>query len=178
MASRPVVRIVGAPEAATIVFLVDAVVVEDDTYMVLGADPVPRETRGAAEELLKRARSSIQPAPGTLVVGGGRPQRLHAIVHDLNEEPSWREEWVVGAIREVFREAEARELRKIALPLLGSVHGSLAPARFAELFESALAEASPEHLSEIWLALPPETVGEIAAALREHGIEVQEEGRA
>jgi hypothetical protein len=138
MAERPILKIIPAPRGATLVFLVDAVVIEDDTHLVLGADPVPRETREEPGQLLENARASIQPVPGTLVVRtlvvrGGHPARLHAIVHDLDEEPSWREEWVVSALHEVLREVGTRGLRSISLPLLGGVHGSLAPGRFAEL---------------------------------------------
>ncbi len=177
MVSRPVVRIVGLSPDATMVYVVDAVVVEDDTYLILGADPVPRETHDPPQELLKRARASIQPAPGTLVVREGKPQRFHAIVHELDHEPSWRAEWVARALREALQEAERRELRRIAVPLLGGVHGSVAPDRFANLLTEALAGSTFEHLDEVWLTLPSEAAAAVAARLRGAGIEVREEGR-
>jgi hypothetical protein len=177
MAERPILQIIPAPPGTTLVFLVDAVVVEDDTHLVLGADPVPRETREEPGQLLENARASIQPVPGTLVVRGGQPIRFHAIVHDLEEEPSWREEWVASALREVLQEVEARELRSLSLPLLGGVHGSLAPGRFAELLREALAETGVEHLDEVWLTVPPDIAVEIANRLRAIGIEVRERAR-
>jgi hypothetical protein len=177
MAERPILKIIPAPRGATLVFLVDAVVIEDDTHLVLGADPVPRETREEPGQLLENARASIQPVPGTLVVRGGHPARFHAIVHDLDEEPSWREEWVVRALHEVLREVGTRGLRSISLPLLGGVHGSLAPGRFAELLRDALAETGVEHLDEVWLTVPPDIAVEIANRLRAIGIEVREQAR-
>jgi hypothetical protein len=122
---------------------------------VLGADPVPRETREEPGQLLENARASIQPVPGTLVVRGGQPIRFHAIVHDLEEEPSWREEWVVSALREVLQEVGARGLRSL----------------------SALAETGVEHLDEVWLTVPPDIAVEIANRLRAIGIEVRERAR-
>lgn len=177
MAALPILRIIPAPPGARLLFVVDAVVVEDDTHLVLGADPVPRETHEEPGQLLEDARANIQPAPGTLVVRAGRPLHFHAVVHDLNEEPSWREEWVASALREVFREVEAREVRSIALPLLGSVHGSLELGRFAELLRDTLTETTVERLDEVWLTVPPEIAAETASRLRGFGIEVAESGQ-
>ncbi|UCC85059.1 MAG: hypothetical protein JSW46_09155 [Gemmatimonadota bacterium] len=177
MAARPNLRIIPEPPAATLVFVVEARVIEDDTHMVLGADPVPRETHEEPEQLLENARASIGPAPGTLVVRGGHPIRLHAIVHDLDGEPSWREEWVASALREVLREVEARELRSLSLPLLGCVHGPLAPDRFAELLRDALTEANVEPLEEVWVTVPPEIAAEMATRFRAFGMEVTERGQ-
>ncbi len=177
MAARPILKIIPAPPGATLVFLVEALVVEDDTHLVLGADPLARETREEPGQLLENARASIGPTPGTLVVRGGHPLRLHAIVHDLDEEPSWREEWVVSALREILREVEARELRSLALPLLGCVHGSLVPDRFVELLSSALTEAAVERLGEVWVSVPPEIAAEMASRFRAFGIEVTESGQ-
>jgi hypothetical protein len=175
MAAPPILKIIPAPPGATLVYLVEALVIEDDTHLVLGADPVARETHEEPVQLLENARASIQPAPGTLVVRSGHPVRFHAIVHDLNEEPSWREEWVASALRAVLEEAAARGVRSIALPLLGGVHGSLAPARFAEQLGDALAEAGVGCLDEAWLTVPPDVTGELAGLLRALGFEVQEE---
>jgi hypothetical protein len=175
MAERPILRIIPAPPGATLVFLVDAVVIEDDTHLVLGADPLPRETREEPGQLLENAQASIQPVPGTLVVRGGQPIRFHAIVHDLDEEPSWREEWVASALRAVLQEVEAREVRSISLPLLGGVHGSLAPDGFAELLRDALAETDVECLDEVSLTVPPEIAAEMASRFRTLGIEVREQ---
>jgi hypothetical protein len=170
-------RIIPAPPGATLVFLVEAQVIEDDTHLVLGAEPQPRETHEEPGQLLENARASIGPAPGTLVVRGGHPLRLHAIIHDLDEEPTWREEWVASALREVLREVEARELRSMSLPLLGCVHGSLSPARFVELLRDALANAPLGRLDEVWVTVPPEIAAEMASRLRGFGLEVTERGQ-
>ncbi|MGD2153958.1 MAG: toll/interleukin-1 receptor domain-containing protein [Gemmatimonadales bacterium] len=172
--SRPVLRIVPAPPGARLLFLVEALVIEDDTHLVLGADPVARETHEEPGGLLEAARASIQPVPGMLVVRGERPVRIHAIVHDLDEQPSWREEWVASALGEIIREVGTRELRSISLPILGGVHGSLAADRFAELLRDALAEASVECLDEVWLTVRPDVAAELARRLRALGFEVQE----
>ncbi len=169
----PCLRIVTVPPGSTPVFLVDAVVVEDDTYLVLGAEPVARETHEPPGELLGEARASIQPAPGTVVVRSGPPLELHAIVHDLDAEPSWRVEWVSGALAEVLREAEGRGLRSLALPVLGAVHGDLTPRRFAELLGAALHDARARCPEEIWLTVPAGAAVELESTFTELGLEVR-----
>jgi O-acetyl-ADP-ribose deacetylase (regulator of RNase III) len=90
---------------------------------------------------------------------------LLAIVHDLNQEPSWREEWVASALEGIFREAESRRLRSIALPFLGTLHGSLKKERFVELLRCALERMSPNHLKRLWLLVPAGTSSKILEML-------------
>ena len=70
-------------------FAVDAVVIEDDTWQVLGAEP---EFSSAAEHpirLMQELREAEPLEPGSVFIKEGAPVRLHAIVHDLDCEPSW-----------------------------------------------------------------------------------------
>jgi O-acetyl-ADP-ribose deacetylase (regulator of RNase III) len=93
--------------------------------------------------------------PGRVVVCEENPLRFLAVVHDLDQEPSWREDWIEKALEEVLREAERRKLQRIALPFLGTKHGSLEKKRFAALFRGFLKRRpSPYHL-RVWLVLPP-----------------------
>jgi hypothetical protein len=87
MAERPILKIIPAPRGATLVFLVDAVVIEDDTHLVLGADPVPRETREEPGQLLENARASIQPVPGTF--SRSRARSSCGVVIPLASMPSF-----------------------------------------------------------------------------------------
>ncbi len=151
-------------------------VVEDDTHLVLGADPVPRETDEPPDSLLKRAEATEPKLPGSVVVAGSSPVRFHAIVHDLSLEPSWKEEWVVGAIAAVLREAERRKLRSIALPMLGTLHGSLEQRRFIELLEAVLAEVALQDPGDIWLVLSAEADSAALETVQELGWELR--GRA
>ncbi len=49
---------------------------------------------------------------------GSGPVKLLAVVHDLNQDPSWKEEWVVKALEGIFREIEQRKLQSLALRFL------------------------------------------------------------
>ena len=93
---------------------------------------------------------------GSVVVLEDSPLRFLAVVHDLDQEPSWREDWIEKALEEVFREAERRKLRRIALPFVGTKHGTLEKERFVVLLREFLKRhPSPDPL-QVWLILPEE----------------------
>jgi hypothetical protein len=103
--------------------------------------------------------------PGNVIPRGEQPLRLLAIVHDLDREPSWKEEWITGALDGIFREVETRKLRSIALPMLGTVQGSLEKQRFLVLLREALERSSPKHLTQLWLMVPSGSTREILEML-------------
>jgi O-acetyl-ADP-ribose deacetylase (regulator of RNase III) len=144
----------------------DAVVLEEDTYLVLGAEPVARETHEKAERLLERAAASEPQIPGTVVVKEGSPLKFLAVVHDLEEEPSWREEWVEGALAAVLQQAEARGIRSLSLPMLGTLHGTFEAERFVELLRKALESVWLGRLENVWLVVPTDVPRHIFERLR------------
>ncbi len=166
-------RIVVAPVDPDPPFPVQAFVEEDDTYRVLSADPVVRPRVGPVGPLLSEATQSDPLAPGSVVVESGEPVRLLAVMHDLNQEPSWREEWISDALKEILREAESQKLEAIALPMLGTVHGSLDPRRFLELLAGALNSVALTRLQRIWLVIRRGTPAEIFAQLAGYDCEVR-----
>jgi hypothetical protein len=147
------VRIVAAPEDQP-PFPVEAIVFEEDTYLVLSADWGKIESDDHPLAIMVEALETEPEKPGRVVVYEENPLRFLAVVHDLDQEPSWREDWIEKALEEVFREAERRKLQRIALPFLGTKHGSLGKERFAALFRGFLkCRPSPYHL-RVWLVLP------------------------
>ena len=89
-------------------FRVDALVAEEDTFLVLSADPVVKEPRESLEVMIGKI-SEIRPeVPGSVLVRRRRnsPFEFLAIIHDLDLEPSWKEEWISSTIDGIFREAE------------------------------------------------------------------------
>ena len=149
-------RIVAAPIDKP-PFLVDAVVEEEDTFLVLSADTKVREPKEDLMRLMTRLIETRPETPGRVLVRGKGPFRFLAIIHDLNQEPSWSEEWIEKALVGIFQEAEDRKLRSIALPLIGTLHGSLEKQRFFELLRDALERTKQNHLKLIWLVVPSGT---------------------
>jgi hypothetical protein len=107
-----------------------------------------------------------KPEPvGSVLVKNGQPLRFLAIVHDVNQEPTWKEAWIECDLNSVFKEAEHRKISAIGLPLLGTLHGRLEKSRFAVILGRVLKKTSFNHLKQIWLIVPPKSNSEFIAAL-------------
>ncbi|MGB9498442.1 MAG: hypothetical protein ACKVE4_01550 [Dissulfuribacterales bacterium] len=84
---------------------------------------------------------------------------MMAVVHDVNQEPTWREKWIESALYEIFRQADSRQLSALGLPLIGTKHGKFKNHRFAALFSKAIKKSTFNHLKRLWLITPvPENV--------------------
>ena len=162
----PGIEVLVAPERPR---AADAVVEEEDTYLVLSADPEVREPGVARLRTFHEAYTAEPAQPGSVVVGDGAPTRLLAVVHDLSHDPSWREEWVAAALRAVITEADSRKVRSLAMPPLGRVHGSLPRERFVVLLRSTLQAGAPRSLEQICLVVPDHEA-EIFRDLLESGL--------
>jgi len=151
-AARPV-RVFPAAASAS-PFPVQARVLEEDTFFVLSAPAVIREPREHPVRLMTELYEIRAATPGTVRVKGRRPYRFLAVVHDLDEEPTWREEWVARALDTVFTETERLGIHALALPVLAGKHGNLRVARFWGLMRASLERAKANNLERIWLILP------------------------
>lgn len=135
----------------------DGVAFEEDTFLVMSADPVVRDPKEPLVRIMTKVIETRPEVPGSVLVRGKRPLQLLAIVHDLNQEPSWREEWIASALDRIFQLAEGRGLESIALPFLGTLHGKLGKERFLMLLRAALGRNPPTHLKRLWLIMPEGT---------------------
>jgi len=130
---------------------VGGVVIEQDTGLVLNTDDEIRYPRDSIETLTKNMLRRGEPAQGTVLELGTSPPQLLAIVHNLDNEPSWTEEIVKETITNLFKIAKRREFHSIAMPLLGTVHGDLAEERAQDLLEEAVSETRVPKLRKIWI---------------------------
>ena len=155
-ASLGPVRIVAAPEGAR-PFRVYAMVFEEDTWLVMSASPTVCEPDIHPIRLMTDAINAEPEPVGSVAVRKGKPLRFLAIVHDVNQEPTWKEEWIVTALKQVFREGEKRKISAMGLPLLGTKHGHLDKLRFVALLAEVLNLFVFDHLKQLWLIVPPQT---------------------
>jgi hypothetical protein len=135
-------------------FPVAAQIVEEDTWLVLSASIAVREPREHPLRLLTELSGAHPLPPGSVVVREGEPMQLLAVIHDLDQVPSCRPEWLAQALNGVLREAAKRGLTSLALPLLGSIHGVLSPLQSAAILASVLPETEHGGLRRIWLVVP------------------------
>lgn len=126
------------PDDAALPARVDAFVFEQDTEYILRVDLPLRYPRETAAELIGAAERATGRTPGQVHPIEGAPLLLMAVVHDLAQQPSWRDEWIAAAYAGIAREARERGLGDLVLPLLGTVHGSFDPARSRALLEAAM----------------------------------------
>lgn len=136
-------------------FEIEAKVEEEDTCLVLSTPADIVVTLEHPIRVMTEVRAAEPLVPGSVIAREGAPLRLLAIVHDLDQEPSWKEAWVKEALDGALEEVEARGLRTIGLPMIGSVHGSLSPERFMLLLRDVLQRFAPRTLERIWLISKP-----------------------
>ena len=145
------IRVVEAPEKAP-PFQVQATALEEDTSLVLSADT--KTIRDPAEHPIRIMTALYnEPArePGGVVVKGTGPWRFLAIVHDFDQQPSFREAWVLSALSEIFTQCKTRGVLAIKLAPLGVGHGGLEFSRFRELLNAVLENTVSGCLKRIWL---------------------------
>ncbi len=136
-------------------FMVDAMVAEEDTCLVLSTPTDVIVTPEHPVRVMTEVHAAKPLVPGSVVVRPGSPLRFLAVVHDLEQEPSCNETWVASALDEVLEEAESRGLKAIGLPMIGTLHGNLSPERFVVLLSDALQRGAPVSLQRIWLVFRP-----------------------
>jgi hypothetical protein len=149
-------------------FPVEAVVFEEDTYLVLSAGWDKIQSDDHPVVILTEALEAQPEEPGSVVVTEGSPLRFLAVVYDLDQEPSWREEWIERALEGIFREAERRGVQTIALPFLGTKHGTLGKERFLLLLRGFLERNRSPYPLRVWLVLPGNTSPKIIDLLDEN----------
>jgi len=149
-------RIVAAPKDNQ-PFPVDAVVFEEDTFLVMSTETAIREPKESLMRVMTKLIETRPKKPGSILVQGKRPLRMLAVVHDLNREPTWKEEWVESALRGIFHEVERRRLNALALPFIGTLHGKLKKEDFVNILREVLETMECTCLKKIWLIVPLKT---------------------
>lgn len=133
----------------------EAVVVEEDTHLMLSAPTVAFESYEPPKASLSHAEQTFAKEPGHVFVAENFvPVRMVAVVYDFDQEEIFREEWVASALRDVIAECRARDFKRVCIPVLGSRFGAMVRARFAELLQSALSDSGGGNLEEVVIELP------------------------
>lgn len=159
------VHVVVAPEQSP-PFSVEALAVEEDTHLLLSSDGVIEEPNETFENLVAAASTAPVNTPGSVLVRKTKPLQFLAIVHDIDCQPTWREEWIASAINGAIEEAEWRRLESLGLPLLGTRHGNVEMRRVALWLGRCLSRTSFRYLKRVWVIAPEGSETELMWALR------------
>ena len=160
-------RVIAAPPEEP-PFAVAATVVEEDTWLVLSAEPEINLPADHPVRIMTELLEAEPLAPGSVVAGSKAPLQLLAVVYDLGKEPICRTEWVASALGEVFRIAEERNISALALPLLGVRHGRLPVPVFVDIFANSIRDTPLRHLRKVWLSVEAELTREVRSLLEAH----------
>lgn len=147
-------------------FPLDAVVVEQDTSLLMDPD-IPVSDPGLAyHELVDAIAGDPGRRPGTVLARrGSQPLRLWAVVHDLDRIPTCRHEWVAEALRGIVAETERRRVAALSLPALGWTAGAVSMPTLLDLLAAALRDAGVVRSLRVWIPVAPELLGEAREAL-------------
>ena len=121
----------------------DAVVVEQDCWLVLGDQFALKEDERPAWVQANQLENSPEYNPGTVIPVSGSPGRLLAVIYDLAKQPACHPDWVEEALRGVFQYCHEHGLKRLQLPVLGYRYGGLKLEQFTDLLHTVLYD-SPE----------------------------------
>jgi hypothetical protein len=149
-------------------FPASAIVVEQDTALLLDEESSITEPLDSLQRLREEVERFREPKLGSVVTRRGRPRRLYAIIHDLEQDPTWREEWIAAVLKTLFTEAERLHLADFAMPLLGTRFGKLTSQRFIELLCDTLHRSPPTQPLKLWLIAPRHRTHSLLMTLRRY----------
>ena len=134
-------------------FAVQRSVVEEDRWRVLGASPEWHPPAPEHPVRLHTALVSEQPtALGRIL---RRDTHWCAVVVDLDAERLVDGAVVAAAWAGIAGRCAREDVRRLAVPLLGAVHGDLAPRVALRLLHDGLLAVPPAPLRRVWLQVPP-----------------------
>lgn len=119
-------------------FDIQAVVIEEDTAMVLSADTNIRIYDEHPIRLMTSLLDHKPEPPGTIVIKGMSPYCFYAIVHDFDQNPSFREDWVISAIDVALLKCADLGIQVLAMQTLGSTYGTQPDGWFLGLLRKCL----------------------------------------
>ena len=120
-----------------------ALVIEEDTARVLSADTSIRIYDEHPVRLMTSLLDQKPESPGTIVTRGTSPYCFYAIVHDFDQYPSFKEDWVSSAINLALEKCAELRIQHLAMQVLGSTYGTQSEGWFIDLLTTHI---SDQHL--------------------------------
>jgi len=137
--------------------MVDAVVEEQDTNLLLGNAPVVMEAVDSFPGMVEQMEQQVPEIPGNVIVKKSSPKRLIAIVYDVEHKPICEEAWVLDVLEEIIIQCYEYKIKLLAMPLLGTTYGKLSDEKFIELLEDILITNHHKYPKRIFIYEKSET---------------------
>lgn len=147
---------------------IQATVVEQDTSLILEPDEEIRDPGTDKPiwymaNLLEHQRLH---KPGDIIYKPGSPIKLWAVIHDLEQTPSWHQKWIEKALENIIGLCERKNITSICLPVLGSQFGHFQITNFILLLVKTLKASKPVTLKRIWLVVPEDACQTVFTLLK------------
>ena len=126
-------------------FPVEVMVFEEDTYLLLSAGNNVRDIREPISDLQSKAAKQTANVVGDIVSHGSR---WFAIVHDTDQDTSFKKAWVVTALDNLCFDIERVGLGAIGIQPLGCQHG---PESMSDAVGRIRSQRWPGCLHRIWV---------------------------
>jgi len=136
-------------------FHYQAIVEEQDTYLVFDEQTVitdPGKPVWYLANMLERMQTHKL---GSVIIKGHAPIHFLAVIHDVDQEPICRTEFIMPAYESVMTAVYKRNIVSLALPLLGTVHGKVPVSESIRFLSETVRGGYPTPLQQLWLILPP-----------------------
>lgn len=128
----------------------DAVVEEQDTYLLLGITAEINDTTESFTSLVSRMEKQKPLVPGSILIRNEKPERLIAIIYDIDQKPICRNEWIATALQKILDECEQAKIHSLLMPVLGETHGDITRDQFRDLLDTALtSDRNPDYPGKI-----------------------------
>ncbi len=127
---------------------------EEDTGLVLSAKLEIKDVDDHPIRVMTALYEFAEPSVGEIVVKGGKPLRIYAIVHDFDQEPASRASWISSALRHALALCSGKRIASLGLQMLGTRFGPFSEDWFRELLDTELMVLESNTLSQIWLMTP------------------------
>jgi len=148
-------------------FQPEAVIREEDSYLVMSAQPEALLPREHPVRVMTDALEMGKEKPGSIIIRPGKPLCMLAIVYDFDLEPAWQGDWFVEALERIWELCSKHQLRQIELPLLGCDSGFLPCELALDDLLSSLPKDDPTPL-KVWLRAPPHQIAAIRRRLQQY----------
>lgn len=132
---------------------IDAIVEEQDTCLLLGNSAVIKTPVESITSLVKKMEQQNPRTPGEVLVIHSKPRRLIAIIYDLDQKQICREEWIETAVKNILQQCRVYQIRTLAMPLPGIIHGRIDEDTSLCILDNVLAKDKPDCLENIYLIM-------------------------
>ena len=130
---------------------VDAIVEEQDTYLILGTDPFIQDTKENYGTLVKKMQQQKPLIPGQVLVKNTTPKKFVVIIYDIEKKPACHEEWLILAFENILKLCAEHKINTLAMPLLGHSHGKIEPRNILDLLQNTINRVAPNYPASLYI---------------------------